>query len=302
MRTKPDHWYIQSAVAPLRETSDGVEVMLVTSLKKKRWILPKGIVEPGMSPAESAAKEAWEEAGVKGTVADRSFGHYSTRKWGGVCRVDLFRLDVLSVSEEWLESDRRDRGWFTLEEAAKLLKNKEAAALLLKLGNPNLFLTVIRHAKAAREEAGQADFDRPLTARGKADATEGAKRLAEATSRPSVILTSPARRALKTAKVFERVLGGGVALLERPEIYEASVTDLLALLRDLPEELGHVALVGHNPGLSELVRTLARTPVEDLPTSGIVRLDLGVTDWRLIEPGGATVLEVLNPAREAEAT
>jgi phosphohistidine phosphatase len=64
----PDWIYRQSAVIAYRRRPRGVEVLLITSRKGTRWVLPKGVVEPGLSPATSAAKEALEEAGVRGTV------------------------------------------------------------------------------------------------------------------------------------------------------------------------------------------------------------------------------------------
>jgi phosphohistidine phosphatase len=64
MRNKPDYFYRQSGVIPVRKTDEGVEVLLVRSRSGRRWVIPKGIVEPCLSPAASAPKEAEEEAGV----------------------------------------------------------------------------------------------------------------------------------------------------------------------------------------------------------------------------------------------
>ena len=81
-----DDPYRQSSVLPYRLIGNRVEIMMITSTKRKRWILPKGIVEPDMTPAESAAKEAMEEAGVEGEVSPVSIGKYHYKKWGGLCR------------------------------------------------------------------------------------------------------------------------------------------------------------------------------------------------------------------------
>lgn len=72
--------YRQSAGLPYRWCDDDLEVMLVTSRNGKRWILPKGIVEPGMAPPVFAAKEAEEEGGVIGEVYSESLGSYEYRK------------------------------------------------------------------------------------------------------------------------------------------------------------------------------------------------------------------------------
>ena len=79
--------YEQSGVVPYRWLEGRLEVLLITSLRRGRWIIPKGIVEPDMTPAESAAMEAFEEAGVKGRVGTEPIGEYTVNKWGGVCGV-----------------------------------------------------------------------------------------------------------------------------------------------------------------------------------------------------------------------
>ena len=87
VKEKPDHWYRQSGVIPLRCKGKKTEVLLVTSRGGKRWIIPKGIIEPGLSAGESALREAWEEAGAQGDLRSGAAGSYRYRKWGGVCTV-----------------------------------------------------------------------------------------------------------------------------------------------------------------------------------------------------------------------
>ena len=105
----PDWIYRQSAVLPYRREADDVQVLLVTSRKGKRWVLPKGIVEPGLTAAESAAKEAREEAGVQGTVTKDSLGKYRYKKWGGTCRVEVYPMEVTGEVNDWPESETRKR-------------------------------------------------------------------------------------------------------------------------------------------------------------------------------------------------
>ena len=291
MRTRPDHWYKQSAAIPVREVDGKLEVLLVTSLANARWILPKGIVEPGMTPFGSAAKEAWEEAGVKGEIQERPTGGYISRKWGGVCKVEAFRLDVTHISEDWLESGKRKRKWFPIDDAVKALKAGEAAEVVKKLGMPGLRLTLLRHAKSSWDDHSLLDIDRPLSKRGRRDAPLMAKRYAEISPAPEAVYFSPAVRSAKTAKIFAEALHiPKKALEERAEIYEAEMTELLALVRDLPPEIRHAMVVGHNPGLSELLKVLAREPVEDLPTTGYALLELTGHDWKSIEPKSARVI------------
>jgi phosphohistidine phosphatase len=111
--------YEQSGVVPFRRDGEAIEVMLIRNNSGRRWIVPKGLVEAGMSPAESAAMEAYEEAGVSGRVGDEVIGTYEYNKWEGVCRVDMFLMEVDEVLDEWPE-DFRERQWVALERAVEL--------------------------------------------------------------------------------------------------------------------------------------------------------------------------------------
>jgi 8-oxo-dGTP pyrophosphatase MutT (NUDIX family) len=133
VREKPDHYYRQSAVAPWRRHQGQLEVLLITSRSGKRWIIPKGIVEPELSPPESAAKEAWEEAGVRGVVASASLGTYRYRKWGGVCTVRVFPMHVTEVFDRWPECEERTRRWLTVGQAVYQTSVRPLKEILLRL-------------------------------------------------------------------------------------------------------------------------------------------------------------------------
>lgn len=121
----PQRFYRQSGVIPYRVEKDKIEVLLITSRRGKRWIIPKGIVEPGMSPAESAAKEALEEAGVEGEISAASSGEYEYPKWEGICKVEVYLLKVITIHPEWPEKYFRERRWMSVEEAARLVREPE---------------------------------------------------------------------------------------------------------------------------------------------------------------------------------
>ncbi len=127
--TRPDYYYTQSAVIPFRRHSGGLEILMITSRKKKRWVVPKGIVEPELSPWDSAAKEALEEAGIEGAVSQRSAGTYRYDKWGGTCTVDVFTMEVETIHDSWLE-DFRERQWVSLEEAVARVREEELKRIL----------------------------------------------------------------------------------------------------------------------------------------------------------------------------
>lgn len=120
----PGYFYTQSAVIPCRLRKGRIEVLLITSRRRKRWIIPKGVVEPGLGARRSAAKEALEEAGIEGYVEQDALGAYTYGKWGGTCTVQVFVMHVRIVHGEW-EEDFRERAWVPLDDAKKNIKNKK---------------------------------------------------------------------------------------------------------------------------------------------------------------------------------
>lgn len=131
-RDKPDYYYKQSAVIPVHRKGDGWEVLLITARKKKRWIVPKGIVEKNYTPADSAAKEALEEAGILGKPYAQAIGKYRYKKWGGVCSVEVFVMIVDRELGKWLESHRQRR-WVGLGKAIKLVEESGLRKILGRL-------------------------------------------------------------------------------------------------------------------------------------------------------------------------
>ena len=113
--------YTQSAVLPYRITDGQLFILMITSRKGTRWIFPKGIVEPDLTPVESAAQEAYEEAGIEGPVSPGPIGQYTHDKWGGTCTITVFPMRVEREHEEWPEGAMRERRWVPLEEAIDLI-------------------------------------------------------------------------------------------------------------------------------------------------------------------------------------
>ena len=124
-RSRPAYYYHQSAVIPFRLRKGEPQILVIYSSNRKHWIVPKGIMDPGLSARESAAKEAWEEAGVEGRIHDGSLGAYTCKKWGAPCQVEVFAMEVTHlVPEKKWEESHRGREWVTPEQAAKRLKQK----------------------------------------------------------------------------------------------------------------------------------------------------------------------------------
>ncbi|ACF11113.1 NUDIX hydrolase [Chlorobaculum parvum NCIB 8327] len=117
---------VQSGVLPIA----GDMVVLITTRSSGRWIIPKGYVEKGMTPHESAAKEAWEEAGIVGKVEPEPIGTYSYRRPSGMFAVKVYPLEVESLLERWEEMHVRERRVVTPAEAIDMVCNKELAQIL----------------------------------------------------------------------------------------------------------------------------------------------------------------------------
>lgn len=125
-----DGIFNQSGVIPFRSEEGEVQILLITSRRGKRWVIPKGIVESELSPKESAQKEAFEEAGITGRIIDGTVGEYTYEKWGGTCTVQVFLLEVEKIFDEWPEDFFRIREWTSLEEASERVDEKELKKII----------------------------------------------------------------------------------------------------------------------------------------------------------------------------
>lgn len=130
---------LQFAALPYLVEDGHPLVMLVTSRETKRWIIPKGKPEKGLRPPKAAAREAWEEAGVKGTVATRPFRTFRSVKRMPDGRelpalVKVFLLAVTGVAEDWPEKGQRERRLASPGQAALLCSDEGLVQVLLDFG------------------------------------------------------------------------------------------------------------------------------------------------------------------------
>lgn len=93
----------------------GERICVVSSRGGKRWVVPKGCLEPGKTAAEIALQEAWEEAGLAGVLQPEPIGTYLYEKAGFTCHVTVFLMNVTDAAEHWPEHDFRERCWLSLE-------------------------------------------------------------------------------------------------------------------------------------------------------------------------------------------
>ena len=114
---------VQFAALPWRMQGHSLQILLITSRRTHRWIIPKGWPMAKCRPATTAAREAAEEAGVSGEMGKRAVGHFRYQKLlndGGElpCRVEVFPLKVTTERSDWDEKKERERKWFSVREAA----------------------------------------------------------------------------------------------------------------------------------------------------------------------------------------
>ena len=130
---------VQYGALPYRVSNGSrAEFMLVTSRETRRWVIPKGWPKKGKSPHRSAAREAFEEAGVIGAVGRRSVGSFSYEKrlknGGSVeCEVRVFPLEVRRQNKQWPEKQERRIKWLSASDAAKKVKEPMLSEIIRRL-------------------------------------------------------------------------------------------------------------------------------------------------------------------------
>jgi 8-oxo-dGTP pyrophosphatase MutT (NUDIX family) len=113
-------WMRQAAAIPV---FDG-KICMVTSSNGRRWVMPKGMIEPGQTAGETALQEAWEEAGVAGVLHSEPIGSYVYEKSGVLHHVTVFLMQVTEEADEWPEAYIRSREWVHIEEAISRVKEQ----------------------------------------------------------------------------------------------------------------------------------------------------------------------------------
>jgi phosphohistidine phosphatase len=145
-------------------------------------------------------------------------------------------------------------------------------------------LTLVRHAKSSWSDSRLSDRKRPLNKRGERDAPKMGKRIVDHGVRPSLILSSPATRAWMTAKIIAREISYPLEFLQREDsLYLASLNEILDVIMQQDNEFNSLMVVGHNPGMTNVANFLSPGLTDNLPTAGVVSVQIEQDDWNLFE-------------------
>lgn len=149
-------------------------------------------------------------------------------------------------------------------------------------------LTLIRHAKSSWSDPTLSDFDRPLNRRGERDLPGLVQRIHTRGPRPDQLHYSAALRTRLTAEPLKQAFNlSDNETVCNEALYEADAFTLSYVLRQLPDTVNHAMLVGHNPGLLELVQQLCPEAPDRLPTGAVIQLQLMISHWHALQCGCA---------------
>jgi phosphohistidine phosphatase len=143
-------------------------------------------------------------------------------------------------------------------------------------------LLVLRHAKSSWNDISLRDFDRPLNKRGRMDAPRMGKLLVEQDLVPDLIITSAAVRARLTAEAVAESSGYDAEIFETSELYMAMPEDYIAVLNHVQDSNTLVMVVGHNPGIEDLIEDLTGEWYR-MPTAALAHIQLDIDSWQSLD-------------------
>lgn len=154
-------------------------------------------------------------------------------------------------------------------------------------------LLLLRHAKSSWDSSAARDYDRPLAPRGERDAPRVGKALRDASIDLDLVVSSPALRARQTAELVLKAARYDGAISFEEQIYDASVSALMGVVRDLPDTAETVMLVGHNPGFEMLLGALCGTAAAParvrVPTAMLACVELSTDRWKEVSAGAGSL-------------
>lgn len=158
-------------------------------------------------------------------------------------------------------------------------------------------LFVVRHAKSSWTDPNLSDFDRPLNDRGLNAAPFMGELIAKKNLIPDIIVSSPAKRAIKTALLLKEASGVNADIVYDERVYEASPQTLRQVVKEIDNTCRSAMLVGHNPGIEGFIRFLTGQ-TEPMPTAALAVIDLQIENWNETSDGGGELRTIYRPKDE----
>ena len=157
-------------------------------------------------------------------------------------------------------------------------------------------LYIVRHAKSSWTDFSLSDWERPLHKRGKRDAPMMAAWCKNMGYIPDVIVSSDAKRALSTAKIFaDTFWGDSQRLTTEHGLYHAPAEAYIEQCYGLPEDVDSVMFFGHNPGITYLANKVSNDFIDNVPTCGVLVIDMDVPDWQQADINRSEMVDMLYP-------
>ncbi|HUS00721.1 MAG TPA: histidine phosphatase family protein [Chitinophagaceae bacterium] len=150
------------------------------------------------------------------------------------------------------------------------------------LGDRGKTLLLVRHAKSSWDDFSLSDFERPLNERGKTDAPKMGKRMRKKKVKIDAFISSPAKRAKKTAQYFIKEFDGKEDdIIFISSLYDASVSDFNAAVKTIDDQYDNVAIFSHNPGITQFANELVSgANIDNMPTCSVFAVKADVEKWK----------------------
>ncbi len=154
----------------------------------------------------------------------------------------------------------------------------------------------IRHAKSSWDDSSLDDIERPLSSRGLRDAPFMAKLLKGKNVQPDLIISSPANRALTTAKYFAKEMGfPSEDIVVKNKIYEAYPEDIIQVIKNVNDDVNTLMVFGHNPTFTSVINRFTENYIPNVPTCGIAKIEADINSWSEFTESNALQTEYYYP-------
>ncbi len=157
-------------------------------------------------------------------------------------------------------------------------------------------LLLARHAKSDWNQPGYSDFNRPLNPRGVMDVPVMAKRIKNIISVEHII-SSDAARALATATEYKNILTPDQSVIENHQLYNAALYDIADVVNHVPDQFSTVMIVGHNPGMTEIVNYYAANSINDMPTCSVAVIEFSDVEWENVTQNSGKLISFECPEK-----